>query len=133
VKVKLKGRHFDTVEVTKADSQAVLNSLTEHGIQDAFKYWQKRWERAYSPKRTSSRAMVASRPKVSFYQMAAPVPGIMDGYLYFHNIMPNFPQWRYCLYLDCFILMIKDRKFHLIFTITYQSTWQHILKDRDFE
>jgi hypothetical protein len=78
LKVKLKGRHFDTVEVTKADSQAVLNSLTEHGIQDAFKYWQKRWERAYLPKRTSSRAMVASRPKVSFYQMAAPVPENLD-------------------------------------------------------
>jgi hypothetical protein len=35
--IKLKGRHFDTVEVIEAESQAVLNTLTEHGFQDAFK------------------------------------------------------------------------------------------------
>jgi hypothetical protein len=28
-----------------AESQAVLNILTEHGFQAAFKKWQKRWER----------------------------------------------------------------------------------------
>jgi hypothetical protein len=36
LKIKLKGRHFDTVEVMEAESQAVLNSLTELGFQDAF-------------------------------------------------------------------------------------------------
>jgi hypothetical protein len=36
-KTKLKGRHFDTTEVVEAESQAVLNSLTEHGFQAAFK------------------------------------------------------------------------------------------------
>jgi hypothetical protein len=41
LKIKLKGRHFDTTEVTKAESQAVLNILTEHDFQDAFKKWQK--------------------------------------------------------------------------------------------
>jgi hypothetical protein len=30
LKIKLKGRHFDTTEVREAESQAVLNSLTEH-------------------------------------------------------------------------------------------------------
>jgi hypothetical protein len=35
--IKLKGRHFDTVEVMEAESQEVLNTLTEHGFQDAFK------------------------------------------------------------------------------------------------
>jgi hypothetical protein len=44
LKIKLKGRHFDTIEVMEAESQAVLNSLTEHDFQDAFKKWQKRWE-----------------------------------------------------------------------------------------
>jgi hypothetical protein len=29
LKTKLKGRHFDTTEVMEAESQAVLNSLTE--------------------------------------------------------------------------------------------------------
>jgi hypothetical protein len=37
LKVKLKGRHFDTFEVIEVESQAVLNTLTEHGFQDAFK------------------------------------------------------------------------------------------------
>jgi hypothetical protein len=37
LKIKLKGSHFDTVEVIEAESQAVLNTLTEHDFQDAFK------------------------------------------------------------------------------------------------
>jgi hypothetical protein len=41
----MKGRRFDTIEVIEAESQAVLNTLTEHDFQDAFKKWQKRWER----------------------------------------------------------------------------------------
>jgi 23S rRNA maturation mini-RNase III len=44
VKIKLNGRHFDTTEVVEAESQAVLNSLTDHYFQDAFKKWLKRWE-----------------------------------------------------------------------------------------
>jgi hypothetical protein len=45
LKVKQKGRHFDTNEVIEAESQAVLNTLTEHDFHDAFKKWQKRWDR----------------------------------------------------------------------------------------
>jgi hypothetical protein len=40
LKIKLKGRHFDTVEVTEVESQVVLNTLTEYDFQDAFKKWQ---------------------------------------------------------------------------------------------
>jgi hypothetical protein len=43
LKLKLKGHHFDTVEVIEAESQ-VLNTLEEHDFQDAFKKWEKRWE-----------------------------------------------------------------------------------------
>jgi hypothetical protein len=32
LKIKLKGRHFDTIEVMEAESQAVLNILTEHDL-----------------------------------------------------------------------------------------------------
>jgi hypothetical protein len=39
LKTKLKGSHFDATEVTEAESQAVLNTLTEHAFQDAFKKW----------------------------------------------------------------------------------------------
>jgi hypothetical protein len=37
LKVKLKGRHFDTIEVMEAELQVVLNTLTEHDFQDAFR------------------------------------------------------------------------------------------------
>jgi hypothetical protein len=37
LKRKAKGRHFDTTEVVEAESQAVLNTLTEHDFQDPFK------------------------------------------------------------------------------------------------
>jgi hypothetical protein len=44
LKIKLEGRRFDAIEVMERDSQAVLNTLTEHDFQDAFRKWQKRWE-----------------------------------------------------------------------------------------
>jgi hypothetical protein len=37
LKIKVKGRHFDTVEVIEAESHAVLNTLTEQDFQAAFK------------------------------------------------------------------------------------------------
>jgi hypothetical protein len=37
LKINLKGRHFDTIEAIETDSQAVLNTLTEHDFQEAFK------------------------------------------------------------------------------------------------
>jgi hypothetical protein len=58
LKIKLKGRHFDTIEVIEAESQVVLNTLTEHDFQDAFKKWQRRGN--------TSRMMVDNRLKVSF-------------------------------------------------------------------
>jgi hypothetical protein len=41
LKIKLNGRHFDTTEVIEAESQAVLNALTEHDFHDEFNKWQK--------------------------------------------------------------------------------------------
>jgi hypothetical protein len=34
---KLKSLNFDTIEVIEAESQALLNTLTEHGFQNALK------------------------------------------------------------------------------------------------
>jgi hypothetical protein len=45
LKLEVNGHHFDTIEVIEAESQTVLNTLTEHDFQDSFKKWQKRWER----------------------------------------------------------------------------------------
>jgi hypothetical protein len=44
LKIKLKGCHFDTVWHIELELLAVLNTLTEHGIQDAFRKCQKLWE-----------------------------------------------------------------------------------------
>jgi hypothetical protein len=62
LKIKLKGRHFETIEVMEAESQAVLNSLTKHGFQDAFKNGRSAGSGAYARKGTTSRVMVANRP-----------------------------------------------------------------------
>jgi hypothetical protein len=37
MKIKLKGHHFDTIEMFEVEWQAVLNTLTEHKFQDAFR------------------------------------------------------------------------------------------------
>jgi hypothetical protein len=66
LKIKLKSRHFNTTVVIKAELQAVLNTLTEHGFQDAFKIGKSTGNGAYAWKRITSRVMVASMTKVSF-------------------------------------------------------------------
>jgi hypothetical protein len=86
LKIKLKGRHFDTIEVIETESQAVLNTLTEHVFQDALKNGRSAGNGAYARKGTISRVMVASRLKVSFYHRAASVPKIIDVSLYMRTI-----------------------------------------------
>jgi hypothetical protein len=44
LKIKLKDHHFDPSEMIEAESQVMLNTLTEHNFQNAFKKWQKHWE-----------------------------------------------------------------------------------------
>jgi hypothetical protein len=57
---------IDTIEVIETEPQAVLNTLTEHDFQDAFKNGRSTGNSAYSWKGTTFRVMVTSRPKVSF-------------------------------------------------------------------
>jgi hypothetical protein len=76
--MKLKGCHFDTIEVIETESQAVLNALTEHDFQDALKNGRSAGNGVYMQKGTTSRVMGASRPKLVIYQMAARVLEIMD-------------------------------------------------------
>jgi hypothetical protein len=93
--------------VIEAESQAVLNTLTEHdiqdndktnsltwickrtiltrsvgrsvGFQDAFKKWQKFCEQCICAEEDY---FEGDGPKLVFDQMAAPVPRIIDGSLY---------------------------------------------------
>jgi hypothetical protein len=39
---KTEGRQFDTTDMIEAELRVVLNTLTEHDFQNAFKKWQKR-------------------------------------------------------------------------------------------
>jgi hypothetical protein len=54
-------------EVLEAELQAVLNALTEHNFQDALKNGRSAEYGAYMRKGTTSRVMVASRPRVRFW------------------------------------------------------------------
>jgi hypothetical protein len=45
IKLKLKGRRFDTIEEIQAESQRVLYALTEKDFQEAFQKWMKRRDR----------------------------------------------------------------------------------------
>jgi hypothetical protein len=66
LKIQLNSCHFDRIEVIEAESQAVLNFLTECNIQDVFKKSRSSVNSAYMLKGITSRVMVASRLKVSF-------------------------------------------------------------------
>jgi hypothetical protein len=66
LKIKLNGRRFDTVEVIEAESQAVLNTITEHDFRMDLKNGRSAGNGVYLRKGTTLRVMVASRPKVSF-------------------------------------------------------------------
>jgi hypothetical protein len=45
IKLKLKGRRFDTFEESQAESPRVLDTLTEKDFQEAFQKWRRRWDR----------------------------------------------------------------------------------------
>jgi hypothetical protein len=45
MKLKLKGRRFDTIEQIQAEWQRVLDSVTERNFQGAFQKWRGRWDR----------------------------------------------------------------------------------------
>jgi hypothetical protein len=50
----------------EAESQVLLNTLTEHDFQDAFKNGRSSGNGVYAWKGTVSRMMMASKPKVNF-------------------------------------------------------------------
>jgi hypothetical protein len=93
--IKLKCSHFDRIEVIEAESQAVLNSLTEHDFQDAF---QKMVE-ALGTVLTSGRELFRGwwwpmGPKLVFDHIAAPVPEIMYGSLCVCNMDSRVEQFK---------------------------------------
>jgi hypothetical protein len=45
MKLKLKGRRFYTIEEIQAESQRVLDTVTEKDLQEAFHKCRRRWDR----------------------------------------------------------------------------------------
>jgi hypothetical protein len=45
MKLKLKGRRFDTIEEIQAESQRMLGTLTEKDFQEVFQKWRRWWDR----------------------------------------------------------------------------------------
>jgi hypothetical protein len=45
MKLKLKGRRFDTIEEIQTKSPRVLDILTKKDFQEAFQKWRRRWDR----------------------------------------------------------------------------------------
>jgi hypothetical protein len=43
IKLKLKGRRFDTLEI-QAESQRVLDTLIEKDFQETFQKWRRQWD-----------------------------------------------------------------------------------------
>jgi hypothetical protein len=44
LKMKLMGRHFQTVSDIQRESQVVLDSIKENDFHGAFEVWKKRWD-----------------------------------------------------------------------------------------
>jgi len=44
MKLKVKGRRFDTIEEIEAESQRVLDTLTEKDFQEAYQKWRRWWD-----------------------------------------------------------------------------------------
>jgi hypothetical protein len=45
IKLKLKGRRFDTIEEIEAETQRVLDIVTENDFYESFQKWRRRWDR----------------------------------------------------------------------------------------
>jgi hypothetical protein len=67
MKLKLKGRRFDTTEDIQAESQRVLDTVTEKDFQEAFQKWKRRWDWCLHAGGTTSRAMATDKPYREFY------------------------------------------------------------------
>jgi hypothetical protein len=67
MKLKPKGRRFDTIVEIQDESQRVLDTLTKKDFQEAFQKWKRRWDRCNIRKGTTSRVMAADRPYGEFH------------------------------------------------------------------
>jgi hypothetical protein len=62
MKMKLKGRRLDTIEEIQAESQRVLDTVTEKDFQERSKNGKDRGTGVYMREGTTSKVMAADRP-----------------------------------------------------------------------
>jgi hypothetical protein len=74
MKLKLKGRRFDTIEEIQAESHRVLDTLTENDFQEAFHKWRRQWDRCLHMERNYFGLMAADRPYGEFYNFYSVSP-----------------------------------------------------------
>jgi hypothetical protein len=74
IKLKLKGHRFDTIEEIHAESQRVLDTLTEKDFKKRSKNGGEGGTGVYMREGTTSRAMAADRPFGEFYDFYSVSP-----------------------------------------------------------
>jgi hypothetical protein len=79
IKLKLKGRQFDTIEEIQAESQRVLDTLTEKDFQEAFQKWR---TGVCMREGTTSRVIAAVRTYREFYDFYSVSPE----YFRYHHV-----------------------------------------------
>jgi hypothetical protein len=62
MKLKLKGRRFDTIEEIQTESQRLLDTLTGRDFQEEFQKWRRRWDPVYMREVAISKVMEADKP-----------------------------------------------------------------------
>jgi hypothetical protein len=82
MKLKLKGRLFDTIEEIQAESQRLLDIVTEKDFQEAFQKWRRWQDRCYMREGTTSRVMLADMLYGEFYDFTVSVRNILDTPMY---------------------------------------------------
>jgi hypothetical protein len=90
MKLKLKGRRFDTSEEIQAESQRVLDTLTEKDLQEAFQKGGDGGTDVYMREGTTSRVMATDKPYGEFYDFYSVSPAYAGyQFVYFSALLSN--------------------------------------------
>jgi len=74
MKLKLKGRWFNTIEEIQVKSQRVLDTLTEKDFQEAFQKWRRQSDQCLHAGGYNLRVTAANRPYGEFYDFYSVSP-----------------------------------------------------------
>ena len=89
MKLKLKGRRFDTIEEIQAESQRVLDTLIEKGFQEVFQKWKRQWDQCLHAGGNYFEGDGADRPYCEFYN--------------FYSVSPESFGYHLVYYVSCML------------------------------